>query len=279
MKLNGLLVAVRSASAILAVVFTLGAVGLLFIPTDAVFRISAQTEALRLEPVTPPARAFRLELARVFDANDALLTECPLEVETQAGAQLSLFRAGKEPLYLYVEPAQSGQQGWQLRCDNGQVFEGPDLSVSALPPAGGRQVLLLTGAASIGELPRFPGGEFFGLLEGEVQMISSGFLGGARSERKSSLDMGESIRLRNDLGEPSPGFVTIFLDEAPGMSVRHQARARAASVFRFGGDREEQRVLAPTWFERLEANVAWGLLPLLSWCLSSLLGLFGLSRE
>ncbi len=244
-------------------------VALLLLNSDAAFRIDAQTDFATIAVGNGPAPAFRLEGARVVDADGVELASCSLAITPGAGQRITFVRYGKSPMVLAFD----GGARAKFACDGGtpviDAAQVDAVEAPTLPDA--RQAALFTGVLTLGDLPRDGGGRFAGLREGVVTMTAASLpVAAGQAINAATLRTGEQLTLHDSAGKLVEGFTTLLLDaEKPGFQVVHQAHARNAKIARYGGSRAETSLLAPSALGRLQANALWAIIPVLLGLLSS----------
>jgi hypothetical protein len=234
-----------------------------FVSNDVLFRVSARTEIVTIDTKSRPALGFTFSRAKLLDSDNFLLSECELAVKPVDGSIIEFRRSGDGALFLTPDISQQPKTP-ALSCADGTVIDVARVDViEAAPPPGARQAILANGVMTLGDLPREGASLFQGVISGDVSLSASALAPGpAEFVDQMKLLPGDKLILRAASGAPVAGYSTIIFDQGPGLQIVHQAVARDAELVRFGAKGPEASLIAPTFFDRLQTNFFWALLPL-----------------
>lgn len=163
-----------------------------------------------------------------------------------------------------------------LKCSDGRIFSAPSYMTTRWEDDIQTPVsLTFAGSLQLGaEVPE--GVSNARLLRSGIltsQAISWPFRSG-KIVTSAPLLMGDKVTIAaNDKGTEAMSFGTIRLENGA-LHIVSQAVGRQALVVRFGQERSEPFVIAPTIIERVQAQAEWALLLLVATLLLNLFGAF-----
>lgn len=246
---------------VIDVILILGLILLSLTPKEALFSIDAVTDRFSMESKTGETPIDWGQQAVALPPSDqSSWTACDQWLfnfsDLRAAARI-VVTGSRQGVGADVSSINHASLG-QLTCETGVVREAPARLVVSWTQEEARSLLLSSsGRLLLGAVPPGNGTSAKVVRQGSISLESRAF-GGFAGSAKRSFDMALGDELRIMKGQqPSVSYVLAEYSDTGRLHIVARAKGGHAEITRFGQDRADRSIIAPSLFDILRSQSSW----------------------